>query len=235
VPEKNLDEVAAAIFNAGAGIIGEYSGCSFRSGGIGTFKGSEKSNPAVGSKNVFEKVEETRLEATVHSAYLYKAINALLKAHPYEEPAYDVYPLLNPDVNYGEGVVGNLKKEMSETDFIKHVCKSLKAEGLRYAKGKGKKISKVAVCGGSGAGLVNKAIAEGADAFVTADVKYHTFQDAENKILLIDAGHYETEIHSLMPVKERIENFFRTEEVKAKVHLYSGSTNPVKFYNQKEK
>jgi putative NIF3 family GTP cyclohydrolase 1 type 2 len=110
----------------------------------------------------------------------------------------------------------------------------LKGEGLRYSKGKGKKISKVAVCGGSGSQLLSRAISEGADAFVTADIKYHTFQEAENKILLIDAGHYETEIHSLAAVKEKIENLFRTEKVKGKVHLYQDSTNPVKFYKQKE-
>lgn len=234
VPSGWRDKVAEAVFEAGGGIIGEYSGCSFRLNGEGTFKGSEKTNPAVGKKNVFETVEETRLEVSVNSFALPKVVSAMIKAHPYEEPAYDVVKLKNGSVNFGEGAIGTLNKEMSEKDFIKFAAKSLGAEGLRFAQGAGKKISRVAVCGGAGADLLKKAIAAGADAFVTGDVKYHTFQDAEKKILLLDAGHYETEIHALGIVKEKIENIFRKEKVKSKVRLYSGTTNPVKFYKQKE-
>ena len=123
---------------------------------------------------------------------------------------------------------------MSEKDFIKYTANALGASGLRFAEGAGKKIKRVAVCGGAGSELLKKAIASGADAFITGDVKYHTFQESEKKILLIDAGHYETEIHSLCIVKKKIENIFRNQKSKAKVHLYSGSTNPVKFYKQKE-
>lgn len=234
VPEKNAAEVSQAVFNAGGGIIGQYSECSFRLNGKGTFKGSLKSSPAVGKKNVSEKIDETRLEFTINSWNLSKAINALLRVHPYEEPAYDVYPLKNSNVNFGEGTIGTLKKEMSEDEFIRFTCKSLNLPGIRYTKGNRKKIYTVALCGGAGSDLINKAISSGADAFITADIKYHAFLDAENKILLIDAGHYETEIGSLNAVKERFENFFAAGKEKIKVNIFSGSTNPVKFYKHKE-
>ncbi len=234
VPEQNLSEVSEAIFNSGGGIIGEYNNCSYRVQGKGTFKGSDNSSPVIGRKNVFEKVDEIRLEVTVNSWSLNKVINAMLKAHPYEEPAYDIYPLKNVNKNFGEGAIGTLKKEMGEDEFIKFACSSLKADGVRFSRGINKKINRVAVCGGAGPDLINKAISAGADAFITADIKYHSFQDAENKILLIDAGHYETEIHSLNAVKKKIEACFSAEKEKIKVNIYSGSTNPVKFYKQKE-
>ena len=235
VPQSNMAEVSEAVFNAGGGIIGQYNDCSFRINGQGTFRGSAESNPAIGKKNVFENVDEARLEFTVNAWNLDKAINAMLKVHPYEEPAYDIYELKNRSTNFGEGAIGLLKKEMKEDDFIKFVTKSLNAEGIRFSKGKKKLISKVAVCGGSGADLMKAAIAAGADAFITADIKYHSFQDAENRILLIDAGHYETEIHSLDTVKEKFEKYFSAEKERIKVNLFTGSTNPIRFYKQKER
>ena len=119
---------------------------------------------------------------------------------------------------------------MDEEDFLLYVKTSLNAGGIRYTTGKSKKIRKVAVCGGNGSDLVGKAIASKADAFITADIKYHTFQDAEGSILLIDAGHYETEIHSLNEVKTRIDKLIKEKKEKIKVYKYNGTTNPVKFY-----
>ncbi len=229
VPINSLNKVADAVFSAGGGIIGEYSRCSFRLKGEGTFWGSEKTNPALGKKQRFEKVEEIRLEFIVDSWNLNKVITALMKAHPYEEPAYDIYPLKNKNVSYGEGAVGELKSELNEKQFLNHVSKSLKIDAVRYCKGKSNIIQKVAVCGGAGSELLKSAIASGADAFITADIKYHTFYDASGKILLIDAGHYETEIYSLNAVQKKIENFLDKEK-KIKIFKYSGSTNPVKFY-----
>ena len=229
VPEKDLEKVSTAVFNAGGGIIGEYENCSFLLKGEGTFKGSEKSNPAVGQKQKFEKVEEVRFEFIVDSWNLRNVINAIHDSHPYEEPAYDIYPLKNKNVNYGAGAIGELAKEMSADDFLKHTAANLKADVLKYSIGKSKRIKKVAVCGGSGSDLLNKAISAGADVFVTADVKYHTFQEATGKIFLIDAGHYETEIHSLDTVENKLKSFIpKTEQIK--ILKYSGSTNPIKFY-----
>jgi hypothetical protein len=228
VPLTHVDKVANAIHSAGAGIIGEYENCSFRTFGIGTFRGSEKSNPRIGKKGSLERVNEVRIEVLVNSLDLNEVISEMKKAHPYEEVAFDVYPLSNENQNYGVGVIGELQKELSENEFLKHVSKSLKVKGFRFNRGKKPRIKKIAVCGGSGSDLINDAIKNDADAFITADVKYHTFQDAEHKILMIDAGHYETEIHSLDEVKKRIEKSLTD---KTKVYKFTGTTNPIVFYN----
>ena len=233
IPEKNVEEVSEKIFEAGAGIIGEYEKCSFSMQGVGSFLGSEFSNPSLGKKQRFEKVEETRLEVLVDSWKLNRVTNALKKAHPYEEPAFDIYPLKNDNVNFGFGAIGELENDMKINDFLSHVCRSLKTGNLRYTVGKKKNIKRVAVCGGSGADLLIPAIKNNADAFVTADIKYHPFQDAEDKILFVDAGHYETEIHSLNAVKRKLEKYIKFKGEPVKITKYSGSTNPIKFFNNK--
>ena len=234
IPGKDVEKVASAVFSAGGGIIGEYKNCSFRLNGEGTFLGSEKSNPVIGKKQNFEKIEEVRFEFVVDSWKLNKVITAILKTHLYEEPAYDIHPLRNKNVNYGFGALGELKTGLSEKEFLAHVSKLLKVKAVRFCTGYKKQIKKVAVCGGAGSQLLDRAIAAGADAFITADIKYHTFHDANEKILLVDAGHYETEILSLNAVKIKIEELVGAKE-KTKVYKYSQSTNPVKsFINIKE-
>ncbi len=228
VPIDYADKVAEAMYLAGAGIIGEYSNCSFRTKGTGTFRGSDKSNPTVGTKGKLEKVDEIRIEVIVDNFNLKNVIDQMLKAHPYEEVAYDVYPLKNENPNFGAGVIGELKQEISEREFLLHVSKVLKIKNFRFNHGSKSKIKKVAVCGGSGSDLLEVAIKNGADAFVTADIKYHTFQDAEGKILLIDAGHYETEILVLDEIKQRLEKSLTN---KIKVFKYSDTTNPIIFFN----
>ena len=230
VPDKNLEKVAEAIHNAGGGVIGEYSNCGFRMNGTGTFKGSADSNPAIGKKNMLEKVEETRLEVLVSKSDLSKVISSMVKAHPYEEVAYDIYPLKNDNVNFGFGAIGEFEKGMNTQQFFKTLSKNLKLKNFRYTTGKSNSVKKVAVCGGSCSELVDEAISSGADAFVTADLKYHTFQDAEGKIFLIDAGHYETEAPVLIEIKKRLEKDLIGNK-SIKVFKYSGSTNPVLFYN----
>lgn len=227
-PVDSVDKVANAMYDVGAGIIGEYTNCSFRTTGIGTFKGSEKSNPAIGEKNKLEKVNEVKIEVLINDFNLSKVIAAMKNAHPYEEVAYDIYPLQNENKNYGMGVIGELEKKLSVPEFLSHISKSLNIKHFRFCKGSKTFIKKVAVCGGSCSDLLDVAIKSNADAFITADIKYHTFQDAENQILFIDAGHYETEIHSLDELKIRIEKSL-TEKIK--VFKYSGNTNPVVFYN----
>ena len=139
--------------------------------------------------------------------------------------------LNNTNPNFGFGTIGELDKSMKPNEFLNHVCKSLKTNNIRFCNGKSKSVKTVAVCGGSGAELINSAIGQQADAYVTADIKYHAFQDAENKVLLIDAGHYETEIHSLNAVKRNLEAMLKSSRDRIKVFKYTGSTNPVKFYN----
>lgn len=230
VPEENLQEVANAIHKTGGGIIGEYSNCSFSTTGTGTFQGSKTSNPFIGEKEKIESVKEIKLEVLVDSWIMHKVIKAMKTVHPYEEPAYDIYPLKNKNVNYGSGAIGTLISPMKRTEFLAHVSRQLKIKNFRYSNGKSRTISKVAVCGGSCSDHLEEAINSGADAFVTADVKYHAFQNAEDRILFIDAGHYETEIPSLDEVQKRLRNFLKNES-KIKVFKYSGSTNPVIFYN----
>lgn len=230
IPKDSADKVAEAMFSAGGGVIGEYSKCSFRTDGTGSFLGSENSNPAVGKAMSFEKAEETRLELIADSWNLNGIIKAMIKAHPYEEPAYDIYPLKNLNVNYGYGALGDLDEELSIDGFLKLTAGKLHTKTLKYVKGKHGRVKSVAVCGGSGADLLSHAINSGADAFVTADVKYHAFFDADGVITLIDAGHYETEAPALKEVKKRLDHFIKINNENIKTHIFSESTNPIKHY-----
>ncbi|MGE5430816.1 MAG: Nif3-like dinuclear metal center hexameric protein [Syntrophomonadaceae bacterium] len=233
VPEDNLKEVSDAVFSSGGGVIGEYSSCSYRLKGEGTFLGSNETNPAIGHAGNFEEVKEVRMEVIVDKWKLKSVISSMLKVHPYEEPAFDVYPLNNKNVNYGFGAIGELEHEMNEKEFLAHAAKCLKTENLRFTPGKGSMVKKVALCGGSGSELIPAAMASGAEAYVTADIKYHTFQDAEGNILLVDAGHYETEFPVLEEVKRRLESFIKENDADINVYIYSGTTNPVNFFQNK--
>ena len=230
VPTSHLNKVAEAIHQAGAGSLGEYSNCSFRSSGVGTFKGSNLSNPSIGKKGVIESVEEIKFEVIVDKSILNNVISSMKTAHPYEEVAYDIYALQNENISYGIGVMGELSEEMTIKDFLAFVSSELNTSTLRYTKAYQKKIKYVAVCGGSCGELINEAIMQNADAFVTADLKYHSFQDAENKILLVDAGHYETEVPVLDEVQDRLKKFL-SKKIKINVLKFKGSTNPIVFYN----
>ena len=231
VPLSHLDKVAEAIHLAGGGIIGEYTNCSFRTTGTGTFKGSRVSNPAFGEKGITEFVEEAKLEVLVNEWKLNQVISALKKNHPYEEVAYDIFTLKNDNVNYGMGAIGKLEGAMDTREFLDFISSKLKITNFRFTKGKKKKIQIVAVCGGSCSELLNEAICQNADAFITADLKYHTFQDAEGKILLIDAGHYETEIPVLDEIQKRLKTFL-IKNKNVRVLKFKGSTNPIVFYNK---
>lgn len=229
-PENYVEKVSNAIHQAGGGIIGDYSNCSFRTKGTGTFKGSVYTTPSVGVKNKLETIEEIRLEVLVDSWRISNVINAMISAHPYEEVAYDLYPLKNENTNYGMGAIGKLPNPMNKNKFLSYVSTKLKIKNFRYSNGKRGNIKWVAVCGGSCSDLMNNASKKGADAFITADIKYHSFQDAEGKILFIDAGHYETEIYSIEEIQKKLHLFLNKKE-KIKVYKYDGSTNPVIFYN----
>lgn len=229
VPVGYTEKVAEAIHNSGGGIIGEYTNCSFRLIGKGTFRGSEKSNPAIGQKGKLEFVDEVRLEILVNNFDLPAIISAMKRVHPYEEVAFDIYPLLNENVNFGMGAIGMLEKDLTQKEFLEYVSKNLGIKNFRYTFGKNKKIRTVAVCGGSGSDLISIAIQNNADAFITADIKYHTFQDAEGRILLIDAGHYETEIFILDEIQRRLNHFLTNS--KTEIYKYSGLTNPISFFN----
>ena len=230
VPEDACEKAAEAIFSRCGGVIGEFTKCSFRSNGNGTFKGSKKTRPVIGKKEEYKFVDEVKLEVLVDRWKLDSVLSELKKVHPYQELAYDLVPLDNPNVNYGIGAVGDLTKDYNLNDFLSLLAHKLKIKNFRYAIGNKNNIRKVAVCGGSGSEYYRDAIVKNCDALITADIKYHTFRDADGEILLIDAGHYETEIFSLNEIKKRI-SLQLNHNNDIKVYLYSGSTNPVIFYN----
>ncbi|MBA3900260.1 MAG: Nif3-like dinuclear metal center hexameric protein, partial [Bacteroidetes bacterium] len=192
-PGSHVDKVKEALFNAGAGKIGEYDECSFSTSGTGTFRPSDKASPFQGEAGKRSEAGEVKIE-TIYPFYLEKKVlSALWQSHPYEEVAYDIIPLDNKHQLIGSGMIGELNEAMNEMDFLKMVKKSMKSGCLRYTQLMGKKVKKIAVCGGSGSFLLKDAIASGADVFLTADFKYHQFFDAEGQILIADVGHFESE------------------------------------------
>jgi len=229
VPRDHSDVVAAAMHAAGAGTFSKYDTCSFRSEGTGTFRGMNDAQPYLGTVGETEKVQEDRLEMLVEQWKISGVLSAMLKAHPYEEVAYDLYPLLNKNTEYGLGAIGLLPKPLSQKSFLTMVKKKLGTDALRFS-GNSSTVRRVAVCGGSGSDYIRDAIAQEADAMVTADMKYHTFQDYEEHILLVDAGHYETEIGVLKNLASAVSGIFSEQHHNGKVYITQNSTNPVHIF-----
>ena len=229
VPREYVENVAEAMHSAGAGTFTKYDRCSFRSEGIGTFRGLNNSNPFLGAIGKIEKIEEVRLEMLVEQWKIGNVVSAMLQAHPYEEVAYTINPLNNNNTEYGLGAIGILPKPMKQEAFLSLIKKKLGATALKYS-GKKNLIRRVAVCGGSGAELIGDAVLQHADAMVTADLKYHTFQDFEDNLLLIDAGHYETE-HIVLPVlAKKISQILKQNNHTGKVIITQHKTNPVHIF-----
>ncbi len=193
IPEDHLEKVRDALFEAGAGNIGKYDKCSFSTDGTGTFRGGEETNPYIGEPGEFHFEKEARFETIFPRHLKNKIVNALLKTHPYEEVAYDVYPLANTFSEVGSGMIGELPGAENEIDFLSRLLDIFGCKSIRHTYLLGKPIRRVAVCGGSGSFLLPAAISAGVDIFVTADMKYHEFFDAEEKIVVADIGHYESE------------------------------------------
>ncbi len=225
-PLNKAEEVRGAIFNAGAGQIGDYSSCSFNVEGMGTFQGNDESNPYVGEKNKLHHEPETKIEV-IFPIYKEKAvIKALLSSHPYEKVAYDIFQLENQFPEFGSGLIGELTSEMDELDFFNKLKSVFGIKVIKHSKLLKKPIKKVAVCGGSGNFLIRKAKASGADIFITGDVKYHDYFKAENEMIIADIGHYESEqftkdlIHSILIKK--FPNFALQISVQ--------NTNPINYF-----
>ncbi len=194
VPHTNLEAVKNALFAAGAGQIGEYSECGFVQEGTGSFRPSVAANPVIGAAGgARENVAEAKLEVILPQYLENEVLAALRKAHPYEEVAYEIISLDNVNQTIGAGMVGELAEPVAEMDFLRLVKDQLKAGVVRYTPLLNRPVKRVAVCGGSGSFLVKQAIGAGADVFVTADMKYHQFFDAENQIVIADVGHFESE------------------------------------------
>jgi len=197
VPIENADKVRTSLFNAGAGNIGNYDSCSYNSNGNGTFRAGKNANPFVGKIGEIHFEPEIRIETIFPKHLTNNILEALFKSHPYEEIAYDIYSLDNRNAQQGIGATGILNKPIKEIDFLEFVKSKLNCKHLKYSALTNKQIKKVAVCGGSGSFLMSDAILQKADAFITSDIKYHQFQEPESRMLLIDAGHFETENHAL--------------------------------------
>ncbi len=208
VPSEAVEKVSRALFAAGAGHIGEYSECSFQSSGTGTFKGSEDSHPVIGKAGQKESVDEIRLEMIVPTACLSAVIKALYQAHPYEEPAYDVYSLENPSLGASRGVYGKLPALMSLADWAKQISLLLDTEGVRFVGKPDTVVKKAAVVTGSGMDFANSAFARGCDVLLTGDIKYHQAMDWDlRKLALVDAGHYSTEAWFMPHLANRLKSW----------------------------
>jgi len=224
-PTSYHEQVKNAMFNAGAGNIGNYDNCSFNTIGKGTFRAGKNTKPFIGKKGKVHTEDEIKIETIVTKHMVNKVISELIKAHPYEEVAYDIYPLENINPKVGSGVIGELENTMDENSFLKKIKKNLKTDCIRHTNVLGKPVKRVALCGGAGSFLLNDAIIQNADVFITGDFKYHQFFDAENKILIADIGHYESEQFTNELFYEilikKITNFA--------VHLSEINTNPINY------
>ncbi len=226
VPLAHANQVRNALFAAGAGNIGEYSETSFNSEGTGTFTGSDQTNPFVGQPGTRHEEKEIKIEVILPQYAQTSVIKALLHAHPYEEVAYDLVSLNNDNQLVGSGILGELPEALDETGFLHMLKTSFELSVIKHTPLLGKKIQKVAVCGGSGSFLSEKAIAAGADVYITSDIKYHEFFDANNRILLADIGHWESEQFTTDLLIEILQAKFPTFAV-----LKSGvKTNPVNYF-----
>jgi len=192
-PLEQAEKVRNAIFNAGAGHIGKYDNCSYNISGEGSFRALEGANPFVGKMGEIHFEKEVRIETIVPEHILNQVVATMIEAHPYEEVAYDIYPLENPNNNAGAGMIGTLTKEVSAKEFLLKVKKQLGSPAIRHNYLVERMVKKIAICGGSGSFLIPEAYKAGADIFITGDLKYHDFFEYKNEMTVADAGHFETE------------------------------------------
>lgn len=226
VPADHAEAVKNAVFEAGAGRIGNYDECSFAVSGEGTFRAKDGANPFVGAIGERHIEKEMRVEWIFESFLEQPIIAALKSAHPYEEVAYDVYPLTNKHQFTGSGMIGELTTEMEFEDFLLYLKSNMLTNCIRYTNSISNKVKKIAICGGSGSFLLPVAIARKADVFITADFKYHQFFDADNKIVIADIGHYESEQFTGELLNDLLKEKFPTFAVR----LSEINTNPVNYY-----
>ena len=225
-PLADAEKVRNALFEATAGKIGKYSECSFSALGTGTFKPGEESVPYIGEKNKRELLEEERIEVIFPEYLKEKIVDAMVRAHPYEEVAYDLLSLSNNVQEVGSGMIGELKIEMNEIDFLQLLKKQFGLKVIRHTPLITKKVKTVALCGGAGSFLIKTALAAGADFYITGDVKYHEFFDAENRMVIADIGHFESEQFTIDLLHDTLHAKFPTFGVlKSEV-----KTNPVNYF-----
>lgn len=226
VPASHLETLRTALFNAGAGSIGNYDQCSFMLEGTGSFRGNEQSNPVLGEKGKLSLEKETRLELIFEGVRQSAVLSALRQSHPYEEIAYDVYQLENNYQEVGSGMTGDLKEPMPEMEFLSVLKQVFNVKFIKHTALRNNPIKKVALCGGSGSFLLKNAINSKSDIYISSDFKYHEFFDAEGKVVVADIGHFETEQFTPEIFYEIISNKFPTFAT----YLTEINTNPVNYF-----
>ena len=225
VPVSYADAVRDALFKAGCGEIGNYSSCSYNIEGFGTFKAQKGCNPFCGNVGKLHKEEEIRIETIMPSYIKGNVIMALLSAHPYEEPAYDIYQLKNSWGSTGTGVIGELPEELEEIEFLTEVKKRFKAGCLRHTPLCGRKVKKIALCGGAGGSFAKAAMNSGADVYITGEARYHDMFSYTGRMTVAIIGHYESEQYTMDIFHEIIKGNFPDINVQITAH----NTNPVNY------
>lgn len=225
VPTDYVDAVANAMFAAGAGHIGDYDSCSYRMQGTGSFRALDAAQPFVGNIGEVHCEPETRIEVIARRSNVDRIVSAMLKVHPYEEPAFDIIALDNADKRAGSGVVGNIDC-CTLAELLTRLKDRFNVAAIRYAGDSNGKVRRVALCGGSGAFLISDAIAAGADIYVTGDLKYHDFTTFADRIALADIGHYESEQCAKQILADIISNKFPDMPVR----MAASDTNTIKYF-----
>jgi len=229
VPKGHEESIMDALFSV-SGLIGNYRECSFQTGGIGTFKPLQGAKPFLGEIGKREYAEETRLEVLLRKEDVNAAVKALLAAHPYEEPAYDLYPRVNKGKADGLGRIGELPAALSLVDFAAQVKERLGCEGVRFVGTAGRLVRKIALCGGSGSSLLREARSQGAEVLVTGDIKYHEARDAEELgLALVDAGHYATEVPMVRELAAQLERELTKKGYAAEITAFEGEREPFRY------
>ena len=224
-PEENVQEVSQAMFEAGAGKIGDYEECSFEQTGQGYFKPVNDAKPTIGEIDKRESVKEKRIETLCSSHKTASVLSAMKEAHPYEEVAHDIVPLINKNQFEGAGMIGELSSSVSTIDFLHQLKDIFNCDCIRHTKINKEKVKKIAFCGGAGSFLLDKAKARNADIFITGDFKYHEFFDAEDQIIIADIGHFESEQYTPNLIHEVLKKKFITFALR----LSKVNTNPINY------
>lgn len=225
VPQPHAEAVRNALFDAGCGCIGDYDSCSYNVEGEGTFRAQEGTHPFCGEVGKLHREPEVRIETVLPAFRRSAAVKALLKAHPYEEPAFDLYPLKNAWTQVGAGMVGELEEPETELEFLKRIKKTFEVGCLKHTRLSGRLIQRVALCGGAGAFLLPRAVGAGADVFLTGEVKYHDYFSYEQDILVAEIGHYESEQYTKEIFYSIIQEMFPA----LAVQMTRVNTNPIKY------
>ena len=224
-PSEHGERVREALISAGGGHIGNYSGCTFSTPGTGTFRPEAGSHPFIGSEGALSRVAEERIETVIPRHRVSRVLEAVRAVHPYEEMAYDLFPLEQPDPTAGTGVIGQLPEPEETMAFLSRVADTFGVKALRYSKPCRKQIGTVALCGGSGASFAKEAIRQGADIYLSGDFKYHDFAGADNRIVLADIGHFESELCTINIfydiIRENFPNFA--------IYKRNANCNPVNY------